>query len=100
MGSPILFPSLAFIHEMKRNPPIPQPMVNADGQMVDQSQNQNQPAMAEAFLTSLARQNLSVLTKAIKRMEQYWAGIAYVSSVLKQRAAGMSKICMKRAIRS
>ena len=71
---------------MKRNPPIPQPMGNADGQMVDQ--NQNQPAMAEAFLTSLARQNLSVLTKAIKRMEQYWAGIAYVSSVLKQRAAG------------
>lgn len=80
--------SLAFIHEMKRNPPIPQPMVHADGQVMEQ--NHSQPAMAEAFLTSMARQNLSVLTRAIKRMEQYWAGIAYVSSVLKQRAAGMS----------
>ena len=87
--------SLAFIHEMKRNPPIPRPLSNPSGQSPDQ----DQPGMADAFLTSLARQNLLVLTKAIKRMEQYWAGIAYVSTVLKQRAAGKCSFCLEACSR-
>ncbi|KAG7451756.1 uncharacterized protein BT62DRAFT_990214 [Guyanagaster necrorhizus] len=40
------------------------------------------------FLNGLAKQNLSALLKALKRMEVYWNGLAYVISVLEQRASG------------
>ncbi|KAH8827215.1 fungal-specific transcription factor domain-containing protein [Flagelloscypha sp. PMI_526] len=44
---------------------------------------------ASAFLTSLTIQNLDVLRGALRRMEHYWAGVGYVSGVLRERAAAV-----------
>lgn len=44
----------------------------------------------DVLLTSLARQNVGVLMKALQRMEQYWAGVNYVREILEQKAAGAS----------
>ncbi|EIM87625.1 uncharacterized protein STEHIDRAFT_168323 [Stereum hirsutum FP-91666 SS1] len=42
-----------------------------------------------AFLSGLVRQNLSVMLKAMRKMQGYWAGISYIMSVLEQRASGL-----------
>ena len=42
----------------------------------------------DLLLTSLARQNLSSMYRALQRMEHYWAGISFVLSVLNQKAKG------------
>lgn len=34
-----------------------------------------------AFLSGLVRQNLSVMLKAMRKMQGYWAGISYIMSV-------------------
>lgn len=34
-----------------------------------------------AFLSGLVRQNLSVMLKALKKMQAYWAGLSYIMSV-------------------
>ncbi|OZJ04492.1 hypothetical protein BZG36_02667 [Bifiguratus adelaidae] len=47
------------------------------------------PTATNAFLKSVARQNLSALMKALQRMEQYWSGVSYVSEVLEQRISGL-----------
>ncbi|KAF8057613.1 fungal-specific transcription factor domain-containing protein [Lyophyllum atratum] len=75
---PRAFPSLAFIHDMKNT---------AAGFNL---QADKKPQTFDDLLSTLARQNLSVLTKAIQRMEHYWAGISYVSNILEQRAADSS----------
>ncbi|KAG5652111.1 hypothetical protein H0H81_006285 [Sphagnurus paluster] len=49
----------------------------------------SKPQTVEDLLSTLARQNLSVLTKAIQRMEHYWAGISYVTDLLEKHAAGL-----------
>ncbi|KAL1701151.1 fungal-specific transcription factor domain-containing protein [Schizophyllum commune] len=43
----------------------------------------------DLLLTSLARQNLSSMYRALQRMEHYWAGISFVLSVLNQKAKGI-----------
>lgn len=48
------------------------------------------PPTAELLLTSLARQNLSALIKAIQHMEHYWAGISYVSGILDSKTVGLA----------
>lgn len=40
------------------------------------------------FLNSLVKQNLSAIFKALRRMERYWGGLAYIIDVLEQRASG------------
>lgn len=42
-----------------------------------------------AFLSGLVRQNLSVMLKALRKMQAYWAGLSYITSVLEQRASGL-----------
>ncbi|KAK0218768.1 hypothetical protein IW262DRAFT_1054734 [Armillaria fumosa] len=48
------------------------------------------PPTAELLLTSLARQNLSALIKAIQHMEHYWARISYVSGILDSKTVGLA----------
>lgn len=74
---PIYVASLAFIHEMKSSAAGFNLQAERTLQTVDD------------LLSTLARQNLSVLTKAIQRMEHYWAGISYVTNILEQRAEGL-----------
>ncbi|KAF8151784.1 fungal-specific transcription factor domain-containing protein [Crassisporium funariophilum] len=74
---PIFVACLAFIHEMKINELMG---VQEKAQTVD------------LLLTSLARQNVGVLIKALQRMEQYWAGVSYVLGILEQKAAGLGLI--------
>ncbi|KAL0572139.1 hypothetical protein V5O48_009817 [Marasmius crinis-equi] len=45
---------------------------------------------AELLLTSMAKQNLTVLMKALGQMEHHWAGVSYVSGILEERAQGLS----------
>lgn len=53
------------------------------------AEDRSQPRTADLLLTSLAKQNLTALIKAIHHMEHYWAGIAYVSGLLDEKAAGL-----------
>ena len=66
--------SLAFISEMKHN--------------VWGTEQRDKTQTVDVLLTSLARQNVGVLMKALQRMEQYWAGVNYVLEILEQKAAG------------
>ncbi|KAJ6590571.1 fungal-specific transcription factor domain-containing protein [Mycena vulgaris] len=74
---PIYIASLAFIHDIKFGA--------MDGQLLEKPRN------VDALLTSMARQNLSVLMKALARMEHLWAGVAYVTTILEQRAQGLGQ---------
>ena len=49
----------------------------------------NQYSTANALLKGVAQDNLKVLSSAMQRMDHYWAGIAYVSDVLEQKALSM-----------
>jgi hypothetical protein len=40
--------------------------------------------------SSPSRQNLSILTKALQRMEHYWAGVSHVLNTLEERVTGKS----------
>ena len=44
----------------------------------------------DVFLLSLARQNLSAVLNALWKMEQYWAGVTPVVTILEKRS-GMSR---------
>ncbi|KAG6915968.1 hypothetical protein DXG01_009057 [Tephrocybe rancida] len=71
---PIYVASLAFINDMKSSP---------------NTHSENKPMhTVDNLLSTLARQNLAVLTKAVQRMEHYWVGISSVSEILEQHAAG------------
>ncbi|KAG5351648.1 hypothetical protein C0989_005420 [Termitomyces sp. Mn162] len=73
---PIYVASLAFIYDIKSTD------FNASA---DSKSNQS----VDNLLSTLARQNLAVLTKALQRMEHYWVGISSVSDILDQNAAGL-----------
>ncbi|KAG6815881.1 hypothetical protein H0H87_010523 [Tephrocybe sp. NHM501043] len=74
---PIYVASLAFIHDMKSS-------ANAGAE--------NKPMhTVDNLLSTLARQNLAVLAKAVQRMEHYWVGISSVSDILEQHAAILSR---------
>ncbi|KAG6853266.1 hypothetical protein C0991_005591 [Blastosporella zonata] len=71
---PIYVASLAFISDMKSSA---------------NTGSENKPMhTVDNLLSTLARQNLAVLTKAVQRMEHYWVGISSVSDILEQHAAG------------
>ncbi|KAJ6618004.1 fungal-specific transcription factor domain-containing protein [Mycena sp. CBHHK59/15] len=72
---PIYIASLAFIHDIKFSA--------MDVQLSEKPRN------VDILLTSMARQNLSVLLKALARMEQRWAGVSYVRTILEQRVQGL-----------
>ncbi|KAG7442224.1 uncharacterized protein BT62DRAFT_974006 [Guyanagaster necrorhizus] len=74
---PIYIACLAFIHDLRIS------------SMMELTQK---PPTAELLLTSLARQNLSALIKAIQHMEHYWAGISYVSGILDSKAVGLGRV--------
>jgi hypothetical protein len=52
------------------------------------TESRDKTQTVDILLTSLARQNVGVLMKALQRMEQYWAGVNYVLEILEQKAAG------------
>ncbi|KAK0447392.1 fungal-specific transcription factor domain-containing protein [Desarmillaria tabescens] len=74
---PIYVACLAFIHDLRIS------------SMMELTQK---PPTAELLLTSLARQNLSALIKAIQHMEHYWAGISYVSGILDSKTVGLAHV--------
>ncbi|KAG6902386.1 hypothetical protein C0995_000591 [Termitomyces sp. Mi166 len=75
---PIYVASLAFIYDMKSS---------STGVNISAENKPNQTV--DTLLSTLARQNLAVLTKALHRMEHYWIGISSVSDILEQHAAGL-----------
>jgi hypothetical protein len=44
---------------------------------------------ADLLLTSIVRQNVSLLLQATQRIEHYWAGASVVSNIMEQKTAGM-----------
>ncbi|ESK95418.1 pathway-specific nitrogen regulator [Moniliophthora roreri MCA 2997] len=86
---PIYVACLAFIQDMKLSALESGLMNNSEHQShLGQSSGQTE----ELLLTSMAKQNLSVLIKALGQMEHYWAGVSYVSSILEQRARGLAEL--------
>lgn len=73
---PLYVACLAFIHDIRANE-------------TDFPVDVEKPQTVDRLLNSLARQNLSILTKALQRMEHYWAGVSYVLNTLEKRAAGL-----------
>ncbi|KAK7036707.1 hypothetical protein VNI00_011372 [Paramarasmius palmivorus] len=83
---PVYVACLSFIQDMK--------LTALGSDMMDDSQEpslkrHNSGRTAELLLTSMAKQNFSVLIKALGQMEHYWAGVSYVSGILEQRARGL-----------
>ncbi|KZV61643.1 hypothetical protein PENSPDRAFT_658747 [Peniophora sp. CONT] len=76
---PIFIASLAFIHDAKAM--IIRPTTDS-GETAGHSS-------ANTLLKRQAHDNLKVLNSAMQRMDHYWAGIAYVSGVLEQKALAM-----------
>ncbi|KAF9039626.1 hypothetical protein BDZ89DRAFT_1010178 [Hymenopellis radicata] len=72
---PIYVACLAFLHDMKMSALGIEPL--------------ERTRTADQLLTSIAKQSLSALIKAMHRMEHYWSGISYVSSVLDDKAAAL-----------
>ncbi|KIY72773.1 hypothetical protein CYLTODRAFT_366911 [Cylindrobasidium torrendii FP15055 ss-10] len=76
---PIFVACLAFVHDIK---------MTAMGMPVEDLDSKSSGHTANLVLTSLAKQNLDALMKAIHHMEHYWSGIGYVSRILDEKAAG------------
>ncbi|KAJ7904949.1 hypothetical protein B0H13DRAFT_2509698 [Mycena leptocephala] len=76
---PIYIASLAFVHDIKSSA--------IDVQL-------STPRNVDMLLTSMARQNLSILMKALARMEQVWAGVSYVTTILEHRVEGLAQFCI------
>lgn len=64
---PLYIAAMALVHEMRA--------MTANGTATP----------GEVFLASLSKQNLSALIRAIGRTEEYWAGAAYVATMLEKR---------------
>uniref|UniRef100_A0A0W0FF04 Zn(2)-C6 fungal-type domain-containing protein n=1 Tax=Moniliophthora roreri TaxID=221103 RepID=A0A0W0FF04_MONRR len=82
---------VAFVHDAKEE----EILGGTDGiAMPDMGANGNPNVMGKgmqmqsAFINGLMKQNLSVVLKALKKMEGYWSGLGYIISVLEQRASG------------
>jgi hypothetical protein len=71
---------LAFVHEIKQS------LFQGEG---DASSSRGAAGQGTAFLHLLAKQNLDVIIKALKRMEGYWAGAGVALNILQQRASGL-----------
>ncbi|THH19121.1 hypothetical protein EW146_g1969 [Bondarzewia mesenterica] len=71
---PIFIASSAFIHDLKTTG------------LEDADSDPNTSAIASSMLGALTRKALDTLTNALQRMDHYWAGINYVSTILEQRA--------------
>ncbi|KAK1222253.1 hypothetical protein PQX77_014886 [Marasmius sp. AFHP31] len=89
---PIFVACLAFIQDMKLsalggayNGSVPDPEA-----LEEARQRRESGRTAELLLTSMAKQNLTVLVKALAQMEHYWAGVSYVNNILEERAQGLS----------
>jgi hypothetical protein len=77
---------MALIHEMKAASLGMSSSADSPSTSFSQQQQQSSQGTAtEMFLTSMARQNLHALLKAVMQMEVYWAGVTYVASLLEQR---------------
>ncbi|KAJ7675429.1 fungal-specific transcription factor domain-containing protein [Mycena rosella] len=83
---PIYIASLAFIHDIKFSA--------MDVHLSEKPRN------VDVLLTSMARQNLSVMMKALARMEHLWAGVSYVTSILESRAEGLGQFRIDPSPRS
>jgi hypothetical protein len=70
---------LAFVHEIKQS------LFQVEGD----ASNRGAAGHGTAFLHLLAKQNLDVIIKALKKMEVYWAGAGVALNILEQRASGL-----------
>ncbi|EEB92363.1 hypothetical protein MPER_09141, partial [Moniliophthora perniciosa FA553] len=82
---------VAFVHDAKEE----EILGNAGGNAMPGMSRSGNPnmmgkgmQMQSAFISGLVKQNLSVVLKALKKMEEYWSGLGYIISVLEQRASG------------
>lgn len=91
MVQPIYVAALAFLHEVKLD------NIQSSGERSQDGQDQNdlsggnqvqKDGNTEAFLASLHKQSLTTLSRALQRIETYWAGCAYVTNILAQRQSG------------
>ncbi|KIY44665.1 hypothetical protein FISHEDRAFT_67380 [Fistulina hepatica ATCC 64428] len=90
---PIHVASLAFVYDMRSSVMGYDPESDTSTATEMHSHSPDvAPKTAHLLLTSLARQSLATTTRAIQRMEYYWAGASYVSNVLAKKAAGLMQI--------
>ncbi|KAF9258267.1 hypothetical protein L218DRAFT_934964 [Marasmius fiardii PR-910] len=74
---------VAFVDSMKLIPEGVPTTVDPEGSSRLQTWSPN-----SEFLYGLTKQNLSILFRALKKMERYWSGMGYVISILEQQASG------------
>lgn len=86
MTQPIYVAALAFLHEAKLE--NFHPGNGTSRQHQTERENSESAANTEAFLASLHKQSLTTLSKALQRIEWYWAGAAYATNILAQRESG------------
>lgn len=95
---PIYVAALAFLHEVKLEAFHGNGNGGQDNETrTNQAQSKgshaapnNERGNTEAFLASLHKQSLTTLSRALQRIEVYWAGCAYATNILAQRESGTS----------
>ncbi|KAF9267220.1 hypothetical protein L218DRAFT_1074512 [Marasmius fiardii PR-910] len=106
---PIFVACLAFIQDIKigtlgsafREASPQSPLTQQSPlQHPEQRRVQETGRTAELLLTTMWKQNLRVLMKALRQMEHYWAGVSYVSATLEERARGLSGLDISQSPRA
>lgn len=91
--------ALAFLHEVQLDsfqgagteiPRDPTSHLQALAGQAAQSHFNSNGGNTEAFLATLHKQSLTTLSRALQRIEHYWAGAAYATNILSQRQSGRS----------
>lgn len=96
----ILLTSMAFIHEMRSlqanmDPTHMPPFSGATSGNNDSSNNNNlhpkshSSNATDMLMLSMAKQNFSTLLNAVHKMEEYWAGVNYVATLLEKRKSSV-----------
>ncbi|WVW80797.1 hypothetical protein I302_102784 [Kwoniella bestiolae CBS 10118] len=83
LTQPLFVGAMAFIHEMR-------------SLAISSSDPSSQTNATDILMLSMAKQNFQALLNAIQRMEDYWAGAAYVAQILEKRS-GSPRSTSRRA---
>ncbi|OWZ69086.1 hypothetical protein AYX15_00266 [Cryptococcus neoformans] len=97
LAQPLFVAAMAFIHEMRSlqanmDPTHMPPFSGATSGNNDSSNNNNlhpkshSSNATDMLMLSMAKQNFSTLLNAVHKMEEYWAGVNYVATLLEKRS--------------
>ncbi|WVO20305.1 uncharacterized protein IAS62_001598 [Cryptococcus decagattii] len=97
LAQPLFVAAMAFIHEMRSLQagiePSDMPLLPGAASGNNDNKNGNNPHpkshssnATDMLMLSMAKQNFSTILNAVHKMEEYWAGVNYVATLLEKRS--------------